>query len=924
MECAAMRFLLLLMPVLLAAADLAEDPALQRGVFANGLQWAVLPNHLPTGRASLRLRIASGSLLERDEQRGLAHYLEHLAFNGSERFPAGSLVETLQRLGLAFGADTNAHTSFGETVYKLDLPDVQAVTVALGLRVLADQGLGLTLAPQQVESERGVILAEMRDRDDAGRRSWQALASASYAGTVIADRMPIGTEATVRGATPELIADYYHAWYRPERMEVIAVGDIDPAAVVAQITAEFANRPAAAAAVTVPAPGELVPGAVVTWRHEPEATGTQVVIQQVRSEDPGPDSAGRRQRELQRDLAERVLVHRLERLIASDAQGPLQGVGAWSYHRWNLAHAGVEAQAKPGRVIDAAVLIDNERRRMLAHGPTVGELADEVAARRADLATAVAQATTRTSASLANLIAATADEGRACRAPVQDQALEEPWLATVTPADCRAAYIWAWAGPGRLVCVADGVEAPGADGIANLTAALAAARTQAVAAPLARAALTWPYGPAAAGPAPTRATVAHGIVQLAWPNQVRANVLPSTREPGKTLVQLRLLLPPLPQATLATFALQVLVASGTGQLAAEDLAQLLSATSVQSRALSLQDSQCSIQVSCTPGDLTKALEVVLARIQDPILRPDVGERLRTAWLEQFAAMASDPEALADHTLDTLLAAGDVRRRPATREEVAAVSLADASAWLLPLLATAPLAITVTGDLPSEAEAILAAHLGGLPERTAWPVLATLADGFLPAEPPVAAQRRDLSVPGITAKAAIRLTWPTTDHRDVRAVRRLAALADVFGERLRTDLRERLGEAYSPGAYHVASETFAGIGQFRVVASVAPDKAAEAEVVIRAIAQDLHDRGVAEDLLARVLTPRVKSVEAMRQRDSYWLTVADRSHTQPFRLAWASELPTDLAAITVADLNELARTYLDPARAIAVVAVSAGK
>jgi zinc protease len=218
-------------------SDLAVDPAITWGALDNGLRYALMANAQPKDKVTLRLQVRSGSLHESDPQRGLAHYLEHMAFNGTTNYPPGQLVVRLQHLGLQFGAHTNAHTSFDETVYKLDLPDASSSTLAIGLGVMADWAGGMLLQPSEIDRERGVILAEMRDRDDAGRRIWQAVAGAAYAGTRIAERMPIGVEATIKAADQALLKSYFDTWYRPERMILTVVGSITPAAIEPQIRA---------------------------------------------------------------------------------------------------------------------------------------------------------------------------------------------------------------------------------------------------------------------------------------------------------------------------------------------------------------------------------------------------------------------------------------------------------------------------------------------------------------------------------------------------------------------------------------------------------------------------------------------------------------------------------------------------------------
>src|SRR5208282_2418799 len=155
-----------------AASDLRPDPAISFGTLPNGVRYVVMPNHEPRNRASLRLLVLSGSLEEREDQRGLAHFLEHMAFNGSTHHPPGTLVEYFQRLGMSFGGDTNAYTSFDRTVYKIELPDIRPATVAEGLGVFSDMAGGLLLRPDMIVKERPIILSEKRTRDSAEYRQF--------------------------------------------------------------------------------------------------------------------------------------------------------------------------------------------------------------------------------------------------------------------------------------------------------------------------------------------------------------------------------------------------------------------------------------------------------------------------------------------------------------------------------------------------------------------------------------------------------------------------------------------------------------------------------------------------------------------------------------------------------------------------------
>ncbi|MBA3686082.1 MAG: insulinase family protein, partial [Planctomycetes bacterium] len=208
-------------------SDLRPDPAVRWGRLGNGLRYCLMRNQQPREKVSLRLQVESGSLLESEAQRGLAHYLEHLAFNGTTNFPPGQLTRRLQPAGIAFGAHSNAHTSFDETVYKLDLPDPSAATVDLGLTVITDFAGGMLIGADEVAKERGVILAEMRDRNTPAYRQRLAEFAVMFPGLRLGERFPIGIPETIAAASPELIRAYYDAWYRPERMILAVVGAID-------------------------------------------------------------------------------------------------------------------------------------------------------------------------------------------------------------------------------------------------------------------------------------------------------------------------------------------------------------------------------------------------------------------------------------------------------------------------------------------------------------------------------------------------------------------------------------------------------------------------------------------------------------------------------------------------------------------------
>lgn len=241
------RKLLLLVGIFCSSFALAQkipyDSRLIVGKLDNGLTYYVYPTENPKGMAIYRLFVKSGSVAENENQRGLAHFLEHLAFNGTRHFPSNSIVSFLEAYGAKFGHDINAHTSFCETVYKLQLPTASSSLADSALTIIADWASALTLDPSEVEKERGVILSERLARATEEQKMSTALVDEILNNSVYSRRMTIGDSAVIATASPALIADYYHRWYQPQMMAVAVVGDIDPNEIVKTINIKLGKLP---------------------------------------------------------------------------------------------------------------------------------------------------------------------------------------------------------------------------------------------------------------------------------------------------------------------------------------------------------------------------------------------------------------------------------------------------------------------------------------------------------------------------------------------------------------------------------------------------------------------------------------------------------------------------------------------------------
>ena len=256
------------------------DSNVKVGKLANGLTYYICKNVKPEKKVELRLAVNAGSVLENDNQRGLAHFMEHMGFNGSTHFPKNELVDFLQKSGVKFGADLNAYTGFDETVYILPIPTEDPKMFDKGLTVLEDWGFNNLFDKNEIEKERGVVLEESRLSKGSFERMSRQYFPRLFNGSKYAERLPIGKDDILKTFKPETLKSYYKTWYRPNQMAVMVVGDIDPAEAEKLITAHFAKftNPSSAPArpVIIPIRPRVKPEAMVLT--DEEATNTFVQI----------------------------------------------------------------------------------------------------------------------------------------------------------------------------------------------------------------------------------------------------------------------------------------------------------------------------------------------------------------------------------------------------------------------------------------------------------------------------------------------------------------------------------------------------------------------------------------------------------------------------------------------------------------------
>ncbi len=911
-------------------SDLKMDPAARFGTLPNGLRYVVRANAEPKERVSLRLLVEAGAVHEQDDQQGLAHFLEHMAFNGSEHYAPDTLIKFFQKMGMNFGGDTNASTWYTRTLYLLELPDTKDATLAEGLKVFGDYAGGLQLGAAEIDKERGIILSEKRTRDSVGYRTWRATQGFLLQGTVFERRDVIGTDEVLKAAGRDRFVDFYDTWYRPELMAVVIVGDINVDRVVEQLTAAFTPLKPRGPPRAQPDWGRVpaFAGVRVFHHHEAEAPNTNVSLATITPYTKEPDTAANRLKILPRILAHAMLNRRLS-ILAKKENAPFingsAGAGeSYGHHRQTT----VSLTCRDDQWQAALGVADQELRRALEHGFQAPELAEIVANFRNSFEQAVKSAATRRSDGLADEIAESLLERDVWITPADELALYGPALEKVTVDDCVAALRRTWSPAHRLILVTGNAKLPaGERATAEIAAAFEKSRAIAVAAPEAMAEAKWAYtdfGPA--GKVAQRDHVADlGVTRVTFENGVRLNLKPTDFEANRIRLTARLgtgrLTEPEDQPGLAVYTNQTYNAGGLGRHSADDLRRILAGRTVGA-GLGVGTDAFVVNGSTNREDLGLQLELMAARITDPGYRPEAARQARKSLEQAYASYEHTTGGPFTLEVARLLAGGDHRFGLPPKDVMLQRNLDEVKAWLAPELATGALEVAVVGDFDPEAViAAVARTLGALPKRSARPALEERRRVRFPAQP----FEREYTIVTEIPKGDLALYWPTTDGRDIQRARRLNLLGEVFNDRLRVKVREELGDAYSPNVGSAAGEVYPDYGYIQASVTIDPPRAKQVADIIKEIAADLATKGVTEDELERAKKPVLTSLRESARTNDYWISsVVNRAQEKPEVLDWCRSRYADNEAITAAELSALAKAYLPAARASRVIVIPAEK
>jgi len=900
-------------------SDLAPDPRFRFGQLANGMRYIVVPNGTPKGTVQVRLDVATGSLDEAPAERGFAHFVEHMAFNGSTHVPEGEMVRLLERKGLAFGADTNAQTSFEQTTYMLDLPRNDADLVDTALMLMRETASELTFSPEAVARERGVVLSELRDGQGYALDNFQDQLAFLYPKATYPHRLPIGTVATLDGATAMGLKQFWQKHYVPAKATLVVIGDVDATRIEKAVADRFADwQPTTSP--RRPGEGKVDPrqrGQTDVWINP--ALAERISVSRHGPWQDEPDTIAMRRENLLRQIGYGIVNRRFQSL-SRQVDAPFRGAGFGTSDVFKIGRTtNLIVDTVDGGWARGLAAAATAWREAMAQGFTQAEVDEQVANLRTGIENAAAGESTRSNSTLVSLALSLLHDDMVPTTPTSGLARFNAYAPTITPEAVMAALRREAVPLDRPLIRFQGRKSPvgGAPALRHVW-------QTAMAAPLdqAKAVKSATFGYTDFGPPGTvmadSTDATFGIRRIRFANGVMLNIKRTALEANRIHVRVALdggemlETPDNPQAVDMASSLP---GGGLGRYSQDALQTMLAGRSVGAD-FSTNGDTFGMGGTTTQRDLLLQMQVIAAYLTDPGYRPEAEELFHQGMANYFARKDASSGSALSAAIGGILSGGDPRFTLQPPQTYQRLGFAQLKPVLAEPLARGALEIALVGDV-DEGAAIdaVARTLGALPQREA---------AFRPWTD--ARQRRFAAKPGVQIvrhqgpanQAIVRMVWPTTDDRDPVQTSTMDLLAQVAGIEVIETVREKLGKAYSPSASSDMSHVWTNWGTFTLQASVDVADLAATRAALAQTMTDLAARPIDADTLERARAPMLDRLDNALKGNGGWLGLAARAQSDPDRITRFQTARARLAAITPADLQAAARAWLTPDKAVTIL------
>lgn len=910
-------------------SDIKPDPGITYGALENGLRYAVMENDTPSATGALYVRFDTGSINETDPQRGLAHFLEHMAFNGTKNVPEGEMIKRLERHGLSFGADTNAHTSFDETVYKLSLPTLENEVLDEAFFLMNETARHMTLDSGAIERERGIIHSEKRTRDSAAFQRLVHQIGFFTQGSGLVERMPIGTDETIDSMQAPLFEAYYQDYYHPENVFLVFVGDAAQADIISRIEATFSDwQPAAAPAAPLELSHATVSPGEIGYYHDPEIL-TTIQLSVVRPYVERLDTVEQRKADFIQSLGNRILSRRF-RTLADEPNARFINASASRISLYKtIEGAWLNIRPVTGEWEAALAAGEQEVRRVLEFGFTQAEVDEQIDRSRVYYQQLADGADTRPTTSragglVAGIVNAFANE-RVFSHPADGLERFEAYADTITADQVAAAFREQWKGFEQPVVYLATSEVLGApqDEVSNVIFASQAVQVT----PLKDKAETvfayTDFGSVGRIISETYNEVVDTHL-IRFENNVMLNFKQTDFQEGLVFARATIgdgaLAMPRKDEGLRRLGYNLLSKGGLEAHSADQI-ETLTAGKRMGVTLGVWPDEGYFRLTSFSATeyFADAMNLATAYVVAPGYRERAKERYLASLSDWFPTHDATPSGVVSRYVPRLIRSGDERFGFSDLESFLTVTIDEVKSWVQPQLDAGLIEITIVGDIDKDTVVNeVARTFGALPERTmergSYPDMTNLVfpeGNTTPAE---------LTHAGESNQALLRIYWPSPDASNTLVTRQMRVLQSVFRNRLVEEIREGEAAAYSPGVGRESDRTFPNYGYIFVSLDLTPDKVDTIGNKTLSVAADLQQKTITEDEFDRAITPILEDLDSSLENNSYWMSVIGDAQTDGQGLLDHASREADYTSITLEDLNTLAALVFNNEAAYSVVAL----
>ncbi|MFO0832777.1 MAG: insulinase family protein [Phycisphaerales bacterium] len=865
---------------------LPSDSKLTTGELPNGLRYIVLKHSNPPGRVNIWLNVSTGSLNETEAQRGLAHYMEHMAFNGSKNFAPGTLVPLFESLGLTFGRHQNAFTSFEQTAYQLSLPDTGDEKMDKAMLFMSDVAFNLLLDPHEIDEERKVILNEKRTRLSAQQRVGEEMLKQLDPGSLIGERLPIGVEDTLMKVQQQDFKDYYGKWYVPSNMTVIVVADAEPGPIVEKIKKSFSQgtktaRPVDQDAKVTPTAG--LRGVVLS---DPELTNCSVGMVRVAKADAPTTTYELMRARLVETLATAAFDRRIEAKIDSGVLKSLGG-GASVGNQFNAAKLhNVDWSCKPDQWQQALTEMGTEVQRARLHGFTDREVEDVRKTILAGAERAVEQETTRPAANVIRGINNAVASGETVTSAATDLAAFKSFLPSITAKEVNETFA-AMFDPSAATFTLEAPTSsslPGNQEFASMASHAFDVKPEADK-EQARATSLMEKAP---HPGTLSEVTTHdaSAVTSGWlSNGVRFHHKFMDIRKDQVSISISLAAGSIQEnaGTRGVSDVAGLAWSqpATAHLTSTNIRDLMTGKKVSVRGGSGGgfmgrmmggggDDVIALNVSGSPADLETGLQLAHLLLTEPRIEQSAFDQWKEGQRQMNEMVGKNPMAAFGKLVsETVYPKEDVRTQMLTMDQVNAVTLDAAQAWLENAIKTAPIEVAVIGDIPLErARTLVEAYLGSLGnrERISTATLDNLRALKRPAGPIAISKVMTTKTP----QGVVTAGFYTNDQDQVEDNRAMQMAAQTISSRMVKVIREEKQLVYSIRAGNNPGRDWPGFGTFSATAPCDPAKAAELAENIKAMYDEFAKTGPTEEEMTTAKKQMANTFEEGMKDPQWWM------------------------------------------------------